>query len=235
MRSLAELAGRQVFWRVDMGVGIPDSASRHYVAFDGDEPVVEAQVMWQRLSYFDAIMESGTGTFHAHMDLTNPARHTVAWKAGLQDSIAGFTAEPEKVAMARALGMEVPIHTCSGWIATAGGRQLALAPTLDIGAEYILYVPGGSRLVTMMPAAAFSIRGPAARMMLSPETLAHAASAGVDVDTPPGRMLISPEAAADPELGGLVVLAYAVANEQMLMLHHDTPVREAQRLRSLGS
>jgi hypothetical protein len=235
MRSLVELAGRNVIWKVDMGAGIPDSASRHYVAFDGDEPVVEAQVMWQRLAYFDAIMESGAGTFHAHMDLTNPARQSVAWKAGVDGSIAGFTAQPEKMATLKALGIEVPVFTCTGWIATASGRRLALAPTLDIGAEYVIYEPGGPRLVTMMATAGASIGGSLARAMISPETLAHAASAGVDVDTPPGRMIISPEGAANSELGGLVVLAFALANEQVLMLHHEQPVNEARRLRSLGS
>ena len=36
----------------------------------GDEPVVQAQTMWQRNEYFDVVMESGEGTHQVHMDLT---------------------------------------------------------------------------------------------------------------------------------------------------------------------
>ena len=170
-----------------MGALLPDTAARHYVLFNREEPVVQAQVMWQRLSHFDVIMECGEGTFQAHMDLTDPARKSVAWKAGTQESIAGFTLQWEG------------IITCRGWIATANGRHLAWAPILDYGFEYVIFQPGGSRLVTI------------------------AAIAGASIGDTAGRMIVSPEGAADPELGGLVVLGFAVANEQFLLLHRPEP------------
>lgn len=78
LRALSELVGLTLNWKIDMGLGLPDSVDRHYVLFNADEPVVEAQAMWQRLSYFDVIMESGDGTFQSHMDLTAPTRTSVA-------------------------------------------------------------------------------------------------------------------------------------------------------------
>ena len=241
MRALTDLVGLNVNWKIDMGLGLPDTAERHYVLFNGDEPVVEAQVIYQRLSNFDVIMESGDGTFQVHMDLTNPARKSVAWKAGTRESIAGFTAEPEIMTMVKVMGMEVPVFNCNGWIATANGRNLAFVPTLAYGAEYVIFEPGGPRLVTMAATAGVSISGSAARMMISPEIVADAARAGIGMDALPGRMIISPEGAADPELAGLVALAFAVANEQGMMLHHEQPVTEwkanhpGARVISLGS
>ena len=170
-----------------MGLGLPDSADRHYVLYNGMEPVVQAQVMWERLKFFDAIMESGEGTFHAHMDLTDTARKSVAWKAGTEESIAGFTLQSEG------------IITCTGWIATAIGRNLAWAPIHDWSYEYVIFQPGGPRLFSM------------------------AAIAGVYLGDTPGRMIVYAEGAADPELGGLVVLGFAVANEQTALLHREPP------------
>ena len=225
VRALTELVGLDVNWKLDMGMGVPDSAERHYVLFNGDEPVVQAQVIFQRLSHFDVMMESGDGTFQVHMDLTSPARKSVVWRSGTRDSIAGFTADPEIMTMVNVLGMEVPVFACKGWIATANGRNLAWVPTLDYSYEYVIFQPGGPRLVTM--AATFgahsSITGSAARMMVPPEITAEAARAGIGM---PGCMIISPEGAADAELGGLVALGFAVANEQVMMLHHEQPVKE---------
>ena len=113
MRALTELVGLDVHWKIDMGAMLPDTAARHYVLFNGEEPVVQTQVMWQRLSHFDAIMECGEGTFQARMDLTNLDRKSVAWKTGTQESIAGFTVQWEG------------LITCRGWIAMANGRNLA--------------------------------------------------------------------------------------------------------------
>ena len=128
--------------------------------------------------------------------------------------------------MVKVLGMEVPVFTCRGWIATANGRNLALVPTLDYSFEYVVFQPGGPRLVTMAATFGVGITGSAARMMISPEIAADAAKAGVSIDGKPGRTIISPEGAADAELGGLLALAFAVANEQVMMLHHEQPAKE---------
>ena len=170
-----------------MGPTIPQSASRHYVLFNGEEAVVQAQVMWERTVFYDAIMESLEGTFGAHLDLADPARRSVAWKVGMQDSIAGFTLQSEGVI------------TCRGWIVTKSGRTLAWSPTLEFGYEYAIFQPGGPRLLSM------------------------AAIAGVHLGSTPGRMMLTPEGATDPELGGLAVLAFALANEQEMLLHRAAP------------
>jgi hypothetical protein len=39
VRSLAELVGLDVHWKIDMGAILPDTASWHYVLFSADEPV----------------------------------------------------------------------------------------------------------------------------------------------------------------------------------------------------
>jgi hypothetical protein len=181
--ALSELAGLEVHWKVDLRLGIPATAGRHYVLFNGETPVVEAQALWERLKSFDVVMESGDGTYQVHMDLADPARLSVAWKAGVGQSVAGFRLQSE--------GM----ITCKGWITTATGRQLAWAPVYENGYDYVVFAPGGPALVTMSATAEVSIGG-------------H-----------PGRMVISAEGAADPELGGLVALAFALANEQVLLLH----------------
>jgi hypothetical protein len=78
VRSLAELVGQDLVWQVQPGsAGIPDQAQRNWVLFRGDEPVVQIQTIWQRLDHFDAIMESGEGTYQVHMDLAGAGRSSV--------------------------------------------------------------------------------------------------------------------------------------------------------------
>jgi hypothetical protein len=218
MRALADLAGLSAYWRADLGMAIPDHAARHYVLFDGEEPVVAAQVIWQRLAYFDVTMEALEGTFHVHMDLTTPSRPSVSWKAGVDRSIAGFTAVPEHTVMVDVMGMSLPSVTCSGWISTASGRTLAIVPTHGFGGEYVVFAPGGPALVTVAGTGSVHIK---------------ATIEGVP-DQLPGRMIVSPEGASDPELGGLAAFAFAFANEQALMLHHEQPAIEAHRARAGG-
>ncbi len=194
MRSLAELAALNLRWKMESIGSIPDETERSYVLYHGDEPVVEAQVMWRRQVDFDAVMEAGEGTYHAHMDLTAPTRQSVAWKAGDAQSMAGFQ-----------IATEGPI-TATGWITTATGRRFAWAPIHEGAYEYTIFEPGGPRLVTLA-ASSFSL------------------SVGGD----PGHTLIAQEAAADPELAALVVLAFALTNEQVLLLHRPDPNRSNPR------
>ena len=116
-----------------MGASIPTTASFDFVLFNGADPVVEAHVMWQRLAFFYVIVDSAEGTFHVHMDLMDTARKSVAWKAGMLESIAGFTLESEGS------------FTTKGWIATANGRNLAWAPTHNVGYKYAIFQPGAAQ------------------------------------------------------------------------------------------
>jgi hypothetical protein len=187
VRSLSELTGQNLVWQVQPGsAGIPDQAQQSYVLFIGDEPVVQAQTMWQRNDHFDAIMESGEGTYQVHMDLTGPKRSSVVWKLGATASAAAFELVSES------------IITCTGWINTASQRTLAWAPTRDMGGEYTIFVPGGPRLITLAAAASLHIGGN------------------------PGAMTLAPEMAGDTELAPLVALGFAIANEQVRLLHRAT-------------
>jgi hypothetical protein len=189
MRQLAELAGHKLRWKMESMGSVPAQTERSYVLYDGDEPVVEAQVIWQRLSSFDIVMEAGEGTYQAHMDLSVPARTSVAWKAGSNESVAGFQVASES-------GI-----TATGWINTAAGKHLAWAPIHPGAYEYVTFAPGGPPLVTLA-----------------------ACSFSVSIGGDPGHMLIAAEAAGDPELPALVVLAFALANEQVLLLHRPEPL-----------
>ena len=181
--------GQDLIWQVQPGsAGIPDQAQHSYVLFRADEPVVQAQVMWKRLDHFDAIMESGDGTYQVHMDLTGPTRASVVWKLGEPASAAAFELASES------------IITCSGWINTASLRRLAWAPTHPMGYEYAIYAPGGPRLITLAAAASLHIGGNS------------------------GAMTLAPEMAADADLAPLVALGFAVANEQVLLLHRAVEV-----------
>jgi hypothetical protein len=184
VRSLSELIGQNLVWNVQLGsAGIPDQAQQSYVLFMGDEPVVQAQTMWQRNEYFDAVMESGEGTYQVHMDLTGPKRSSVVWKLGATASSAAFELASES------------IITCTGWINSASHRTFALAPTHDMGGEYAIFIPGGPRLITLAVAASLHIGGN------------------------PGAMTLAPEMANDAELAPLVALGFAIANEQVRLLH----------------
>jgi len=141
--------------------------------------------MWQRNDHFDAIVESGEGTFQVHMDLTGASRASVVWKLGETASAAAFELASES------------IITCSGWINTASLRRLAWAPHA-MGYEYAIFVPGGPRLITLAAAASLHVGGNS------------------------GAMTLAPEMAGDTELAPLVALGFAIANEQVLLLHRAT-------------
>lgn len=96
--------------------------------------------------------------------------------------------------------------TATGWITTATGRRLAWTPIHEGAYEYTIFEPGRPRLVTLA-ACSFSL------------------SIGGD----PGHMLIAPEAASDAELAALVVLVFALTNEQVLLLHRPEPNRPSPR------
>jgi hypothetical protein len=176
--------GQSLVWQVQPGsAGIPDQAQHSYVLFTGEEPVVQAQVMWQRLDHFDAIMECGEGTYQVHMDLTGPTRASVVWKLGESASAAAFELASEG------------IIDCSGWINTASLRRLAWTPTHPMSYEYAIFLPGGPRLITLAAAASIHIGGNS------------------------GAMTLAPEMAGDAELAPLVALGFAIANEQVMLLH----------------
>jgi hypothetical protein len=185
MRAFSELGGKDLRWHVDLDPRIPPNGERHYVLYDAGDPVATAQAMWQRMVFFDFIVESGEGTYQVHMDLLDPNRPSVAWKTGEATSLAGFTRESEGSI------------TAKGWISTASGRSLVWAPTFDFGYEYVVFVPGGLRMITVSAAMEVGIGGN------------------------PGHMLISPESAADPELPALISLSVALSNEQVLLLHRS--------------
>ncbi|HEV2217541.1 MAG TPA: hypothetical protein VGV88_08205 [Candidatus Dormibacteraeota bacterium] len=111
----------------------------------------------------------------------------MAWKAGATQSAAGFELVAEGSFSAR------------GWITTASGRRLAWEPTRETGYEYVVFEPGGPRMITVTAAYQLTFKGN------------------------PGQMLIAPEAATDPELPALVALGFALACEQALRLHWDAP------------
>jgi hypothetical protein len=184
VRSLSDLTGQNLLWQVQPGsASIPDQAQQSYVLFRGDEPVVQAQTIWQRNDHFDLVMESGEGTHQVHMDLTGPKRSSVVWKLGETASAAAFELVSES------------IITCTGWINTASQRTFAWAPTREMGGEYTIFVPGGPRLITLEVPASIHIGGN------------------------PGAMTLAPEMAADAELAPLVALGFAIANEQVRLLH----------------
>jgi hypothetical protein len=157
------------------------------VLLDTGDAVVTAQVTWKRLMYFDVVAESGDGTYEVHIDLLDPKRRSVAWKAGEAVGLAGFIQESEG------------LITAKGWITTASGATLVWEPTSDWGYEYVMFAPGGPRLITVSGYLPHSIGGN------------------------PGHMLIAPELAAAPELPVLVSLAFALANEQLMQLHRPQP------------
>jgi hypothetical protein len=67
-----------------------------------------------------------------------------------------------------------------------------------MGYEYCMFVPGGPRLITLAAAASMHIGGNS------------------------GAMTLAPEMAGDTELAPLVALGFALANEQVLLLHRAT-------------
>jgi hypothetical protein len=67
-----------------------------------------------------------------------------------------------------------------------------------MGYEYAIYAPGGPRLITLAAAASLHVGGNS------------------------GAMTLAPEMAADAELAPLVALGFAIANEQVMLLHRAT-------------
>jgi hypothetical protein len=187
VRSFSELTGKDLWWRGDVENQIPFEAERHYVLFDATEPVATALATWQRLAYFNMVTESGDGTYQVHVNLLDPKRPTVAWKVGASTSLAGFVLESEGSI------------TAKGWISSASGATLVWEPTFDLGYEYVVFAPGGSRLITVSGYLPHGIGGN------------------------PGHMLIAPEVAAAPELPALVALSFALASEQLMLLHRSKP------------
>ena len=189
MRSLSELAGQDLTWQIQPGSAtISDRAQHSYVLFMGDEPVVQAQVIWQRMVSYEVIMEAGEGTYEVHMDLAVPERRSMVQKAGVADSIAVFELASENMV------------TATGWITTASSRKLAWAPTHEAGYEYVIFAPGGPRLVTLSAAFSFT---------------------KLAVGGNPGHLLVASEEADDPELPALVAMNFALANEQVYLIHRD--------------
>jgi hypothetical protein len=165
---------------------VPRTYDRACTLFDGVEPVVNGRIMWQRLKTFDFAMEPAEGVYEVHIDLRDPGhRPAMAWKAGETQSVVAFELVAEGSITAR------------GWITNAAGRRLAWEPTHDVGFEYVVFAPGGPRLITVSAAFEVAIGGN------------------------PGHMLIAPEAATDPQLPALVALGFALACEQALRLHWD--------------
>ncbi|HEX2680445.1 MAG TPA: hypothetical protein VHQ03_04055 [Candidatus Dormibacteraeota bacterium] len=83
------------------------------------------------------------------------------------------------------------IAACSASIVTLSKRQLWLVPSMALSRVYSVTPPGGPTLFTL--------------------------EACLNLD--PGTMFIAPQAAGDPELPALVAMAFAMANEQSLLLH----------------
>jgi hypothetical protein len=91
--------------------------------------------------------------------------------------------------------------------AKATWKRLAffdLAPESGEG-TYVVFAPGGSRLITVSGYSPNSIGGN------------------------PGHMLIAPEVAAAPKLPALVGLSFALANEQVMLLHRSAPPSVTRR------
>ncbi|HET6312185.1 MAG TPA: hypothetical protein VFH00_14420 [Candidatus Nitrosotalea sp.] len=188
MRSLSELTGQYLVWKVEPGsAGNPDQAQRNYVLFIGDEPVVQAQAIWERMVSYELVMESSEGTYQVHMDLADPKRRSVVWKTGETHSAAGFELASKEGIIA------------TGWINTANRQRLAWAHVNSVY-EYVIFAPGGPRLITVSAVASLHIGGN------------------------PGQMTLAPEMAGDRELVPLVALGFALANEQLqLQLPYAPP------------
>ena len=123
----------------------------------------------------------------------------MAWKAGVEQSTAGFQVAFEG------------LITADGWITTASGRPRSPHPTRTAANTPFL------RRADTQAASAFSL----------------------SIGGNPGQTLISAEGAADPDLPSLVLLCFAMTNEQVLLLHRPD-LKEQQKgqfgaVRSPGS
>lgn len=188
MPPLSELTGRDLWWRSNTPLSPPRQAQVDYYLYDGERVAATARATWHRLWHYDLVMMCAEGVYQVHIPLHDPGhRPAVVWRPGEDTSAAAF----ELVAEGSL--------TVNGWIDSASGRRFAFEPTLNIGYEYVLFAPGGPRLITV------------------------SALAGASIGGNPGHMLIAPEAASDPELPALVALTLALSCEQVLLLHRDAP------------
>lgn len=196
MRSLADLTGVDLRWSFDTSSVIPEAGDRHYVLFSGQEAVVTAQASWLRMDHFDVVMEAGEGSWFVHLDLKTAGRDGVVWKAGERTSQAGFRLTHD--ASIR-LGDFNMAHDGSlivtGAISCASGRQLEWRTKTLNGA-----ISGGYELVSSEDEVLLYIQAAVGK-------------------TTAGTMHIDASLATNAELPALVALAFALANEQALMLH----------------
>ena len=114
MHALEEMIALDLQWKITpTAPGTPTQFTLYY----GEEEVAEAQASWEYLKFFDLMLWCGEGCYQVHMDLTDPARQSLAWKYGDTDSIAMFLATEEG---------EI---TCKGVIKKADGTLYDWAPT----------------------------------------------------------------------------------------------------------
>jgi hypothetical protein len=197
IRSLAELTGRDLVWRADVGRDTSGSESllhtltgyerdpallqRHCVLSVDEEEVVTAQVIRERKKYFDLIMESADGTFQAHADLLNPVHQSVVWKTGSEQSIAGFA------------GVSKDWGRLVGTITTATQKRFGFEPSHPRGYDYVVRTEGGETVIAM------------------------SASLG-RADAAAGKMMLATAMSEDDELPGVVALVFALVNETAFWL-----------------
>src|SRR5579864_3790050 len=156
MRSFSELGGADLHWEFDTSPIIPDTGDRHYVLFDGSEPVVTAQATWQKLVFFEVALESGDGTYFVRIDLAATPLSAVVWKAGTSLSVAGFTLTAWSTS------------AFAGRVDTAGGRVLQWQPKTVLGlptTRYELTAPPGGVLLSMVAKTGSTTSG---KMQISP-------------------------------------------------------------------
>ncbi len=162
MRAFSELTGKGLVWQSDMGMTVPPTGDFHFALYDGQEAVATAHVTWQRMVLFDVTMESGDGTYQAHMDLSRNDRPTLVWKTGEDHSILSFAVAWEQVI------------ACGGSIDTQSKRQLLIEPTHEMGYEYAIFPPGGARILTLAASSNFSIGGNPGQMSIEPASAGDA-------------------------------------------------------------
>jgi hypothetical protein len=92
--------------------------------------------------------------------------------------------------------------TAKGLIKTAGGHELRWEPTHSAGYEYVMRELDQAPLITL--SATPDLPG---------------------VGGNPGHMNLGVDCAGDPELAGLVALGFALANEQVRLLHRPPTYR----------
>jgi hypothetical protein len=139
MRSLTELGGRDLHWQFDGSLAPAETGQRHYLLWHATEPVLSAQVSWQKHHSFDLALEALEDTYLVSLD----------WRV------------PFSPAFVRASGQTTPLATLrllsgpsrEGIITTAADRSLFLSPTSDLTpSSYRLLTAAGAVLLTLAPA-----------------------------------------------------------------------------------